>query len=145
MSNRKLGVTRRAFMYLAGLTALPFGQSVIAHNKNNRSDGMIVVRVLFPVSAGTDIDELKKKMAATAVKYEGLDGLTRKYYVLSDDQKQVGGIYLWENREVAEAWYNEGWYDAMTEAWGERPFVEYQDCLVVVDNEVNKITSKVAA
>ena len=69
MSNKKLGVTRRAFMYLAGLTALPFGQSVLAHNENNRSDGMIVVRVLFPVSAGTDIGELKKKIAATAVKY----------------------------------------------------------------------------
>ncbi len=48
-------------MYLAGLTALPFGQSVLAHNENNRSDEMIVVRVLFPVGAGTDIGELKKK------------------------------------------------------------------------------------
>ena len=145
MSRKKLGVNRRAFIYLAGLMTFPFGRSVLAYNENNRSGGMIVVRVLFPVSAGTDVGELKKKMAATAVKYEGLEGLTRKYYVLSDDQKQVGGIYLWENREVAEAWYNDGWYDAMTEAWGERPFVEYQDCLVVVDNEVNKTTSKVAA
>lgn len=106
---------------------------------------MIVVRVLFPVSEGADIDALKKKMLATAVKYEGLENLTRKYYVMSDDQKQVGGIYLWDSRKAAEDWYNDAWYSAMTEAWGERPFVEYQDCMIVVDNETNNTTSKVAA
>ena len=51
---------------------------------------MIVVRVLFDVQAGADIDALQKKMLATAVKYEGLEGLTRKYYVLNDDQSKVG-------------------------------------------------------
>jgi len=133
-------------MYLVGLTALPFGQSVLAHEKKEiRRDSMIVVRVLFPVSDGADIDALKKKMLATAVKYEGLKNLTRKYYIMTDDQKQVGGIYLWESREAAEEWYNEAWYGAMTEAWGERPFVEYQDCMIVVDNETNNTTSKVAA
>ena len=105
---------------------------------------MVVVRVLFPINT-PDIDGLKKKMLDTASKYEGLDGLTRKYYVMTDDQKQAGGIYLWESREKAQAWYNEEWTRYMTEAWGQAPLVEYLDCPIVVDNETNNTTSKVAA
>ena len=105
---------------------------------------MVVVRVLFPIST-TDIEGFKKKMLATAPKYEGLDGLTRKYYVMSEDHKQAGGIYLWESRAKAEAWYNADWMKYMTEAWGQAPLLEYLDCPIVVDNETNNTTSKVAA
>lgn len=105
---------------------------------------MIVVRVQFPVTTD-DIEGLKKKMLATAPKYEGLDGLTRKYYVMTEDNKAAGGIYLWESREKAEAWYNDEWTRYMTEAWGEPPLVEYLDCPIVVDNETNSVVSKVAA
>lgn len=105
---------------------------------------MIVVRVLFPINT-PDIDGLKQKMLATAPKYEGLDGLTRKYYVLTEDNKHGGGIYLWESREKADAWYNDEWKRYMTEAWGEEPLVEYLDCPIVVDNETNNTVSAVAA
>ena len=70
---------------------------------------MIVVRVQFPVNVSNKEDFIKK-MAATTPKYEGLDGLTRKYYVMNDEGKQAGGIYLWETREHAEAWYNDPAY-----------------------------------
>ena len=106
---------------------------------------MIVVRVLFDVEAGADIEALQKKMLATAVKYEGLEGLTRKYYVLNDDQSKVGGIYLWQSRAVAEAWYNEAWFATMTEAWGKKPFVEYLGCSIVVDNETKNTVSNITA
>ncbi|MGR8919890.1 MAG: YdhR family protein [Gammaproteobacteria bacterium] len=105
---------------------------------------MVVVRVLFPINT-PDIEGLKKKMLDTTSKYEGLDGLTRKYYVMTEDNRHAGGIYLWESREKAEAWYNDEWTRYMTEAWGEPPLVEYLDCPIVVDNETNNTTSKVAA
>ena len=106
---------------------------------------MIVVRVLFDVEAGADIVALEKKMLASAVKYEGLEGLTRKYYVWNDEKSKVGGIYLWESRAVAEAWYNEAWFATMTEAWGKKPFVEYLGCSIVVDNETKNTVSNIAA
>ncbi|MEQ8663725.1 MAG: YdhR family protein [Gammaproteobacteria bacterium] len=105
---------------------------------------MVVVRVLFPLNT-TDIEGLKKKMLDTAPKYEGLDGLTRKYYVLTEDHKHGGGIYLWESREKAEAWYNADWMKYMTEVWGQAPLLEYLECPIVVDNETNNTTSQVAA
>jgi hypothetical protein len=105
---------------------------------------MVVVRVLFPINT-PDIEGLKKKMLGTAPKYEGLAGLTRKYYVVTEDQRQAGGIYLWETRAAAEAWYTPEWSRYMTEAWGQPPLVEYLDCPIVVDNETRNTTSKVAA
>lgn len=105
---------------------------------------MIVVRVQFPVNVPDKTDFIKK-MAATTPKYEGLAGLTRKYYVMSEDDKHAGGIYLWESKEQAEAWYNEEWIMYMTEAWGEAPLLEYLDCPIVVDNEAAKVVTKNAA
>ena len=105
---------------------------------------MVVVRVLFPIKTD-DIEAFKQKMLATAPKYQGLPGLTRKYYVMTDDQRQAGGIYLWETRAAAEAWYNADWVDYMTAAWGGAPMVEYLDCPIVVDNESNQTLSQVAA
>ena len=36
MKNKKTGVTRRAFMYLSGLTALALGKNVAAHEGTNQ-------------------------------------------------------------------------------------------------------------
>ena len=105
---------------------------------------MIVARVQFPVNV-SDKDEFIKKMAATTPKYEGLAGLVRKYYVMTEDSSQAGGIYLWESKDKAEAWYNDDWKKYMTEAWGEAPLLEYLDCPIVVDNELSKVVSKDAA
>lgn len=105
---------------------------------------MIVARVQFPVNV-PDKDEFIKKMAATTPKYEGMAGLTRKYYVMSEDGKFAGGIYLWETKGQAEAWYNDEWRAYMTEAWGEPPVLEYLDCPIVVDNETAKVITKDAA
>jgi hypothetical protein len=105
---------------------------------------MIVVRVQFPVNIA-DQEQFVKKMAATTPKYEGLAGLTRKYYVQSEDGKHAGGIYLWESKKHAEDWYNEQWITYMTEAWGEPPLLEYLDCPIVVDNELQKVVSRNAA
>ena len=104
---------------------------------------MIVARVLFPVKVA-DKEEFIKKMAATTPKYEGMEGLTRKYYVMSEDGGHAGGIYLWETREQAEAWYNDEWMKYMTEAWGEAPLLEYLDCPIVVDNDSDKVITKAA-
>jgi hypothetical protein len=105
---------------------------------------MIVVRVQFPVNV-PDSKEFIKKMNATTPKYKGLSGLTRKYYVISEDGKHAGGIYLWESRAQAESWYNDDWITYMTEAWGEAPLLEYLDCPIVVDNELSKVVTQDAA
>ena len=105
---------------------------------------MVVVRVLFPIK-GLDIDEFNEKMLASVPNYEGLEGLIRKYYVVTDDKAKAGGIYLWESREKAEKFYGEEWTSRIAGLFGEPPMLEFLDCNIVIDNETNRVKSKVAA
>jgi len=105
---------------------------------------MIVVRVQFPINVSNK-SELVSQMETTTSKYEGLAGLTRKYYVMDEDGNHAGGIYLWKSKLQAETWYNEDWVKYMTQTWGEPPLLEYLDCPIVVDNEFAKVSTKDAA
>jgi len=105
---------------------------------------MVVVRVLFP-TGGLKSVEFNEKMVASIPRYEGLDGLVRKYYVLTEDKKRGGGIYLWDSREKAEQFYNEEWKIRIKELFGETPMLEYLDCSIVIDNETKEVRNLVTA
>ncbi|MFP4441075.1 MAG: monooxygenase, partial [Chloroflexaceae bacterium] len=66
-------------------------------------------------------------------------GLFRKTYVLSEDGRTVGGIYLWHSRPEAEAMYTESWHAFVREKYGTHPTVTYFESPVVVDNVVQQI------
>lgn len=102
---------------------------------------MIIAHVRFPVPAG-DKGEFEKKLQASVVKYEKLDGLIRKYYIMSEDGETAGGIYLWESKAKAQAWYTDEWTKNMTAAWGQAPMLEYLDCPIVVDSA--RVHSRIA-
>ncbi len=74
---------------------------------------------------------------ASAGKFSGMDGLNTKYYL--NGENGGGGVYIWESREKAEAFYTEDWYPAMEKVFGVRPVVTYYDNYVVVDNEAGEV------
>ncbi len=93
---------------------------------------MLIAHVRFPTNT-TDRTAFTARLAATTHQYEKLDGLIRKDYLMSEDGKTAGGVYLWESKEKAATWYNDEWVKNMTAAWGEAPLLEYLDCPIVVD------------
>ena len=115
---------------------MAFG-TAFAHGENTLEnyDGQIVVKVLFPIgSAATDVDAFVEKMRSTVPKYQSLDGLISKFYVLSGDNKKAGGLYLWQSVEKANAWHTPEWYDYIKDAYGEAPSVEYLKAPIIVRN-----------
>jgi hypothetical protein len=46
---------------------------------------------------------------ATAHTYEGIPGLIRKYYGIAPDGSSLVGIYLWESKAAASAFYTGRW------------------------------------
>ncbi len=94
---------------------------------------MIIAHVRFPMPASNRA-EFEQKLQASIVKYEKLDGLIRKYYIMTEDGKTAGGIYLWESKAKAQAWYTDEWAKNMAAAWGQAPMLEYLDCPIVVDS-----------
>lgn len=86
-------------------------------------------------------DEARRIFLSTAPNYQGVAGLIRKCYILSQDGTTVGGIYLWNSLAEADAMYTESWKDFVRERYGADPTVTYFDTPVVVDNLTHEILS----
>ncbi|NOX70590.1 MAG: monooxygenase [Gammaproteobacteria bacterium] len=83
--------------------------------------------------AEPDHDEMVKLSLSSTPKFVAAkaDGLLMKYYV--SGSAGLGGIYIWNTREDAEAWYTPEWYEFMKEHYAEAT-VTFYDSFVQVDN-----------
>lgn len=94
---------------------------------------MIVAVVNFALPAPLTTAEATAMFEASAPGYQGIDGLRRKHYLLADDGRSAGGVYLWESREQAEAMYDTAWRARIAARYGSEPTVTYFDSPVTVD------------
>jgi hypothetical protein len=58
--------------------------------------------------------------------------LIRKDYL--NGETGTGGVYLWDSRESAEAWFTEERVSELTRRFGVRPRLTWYDTHVTVDN-----------
>ncbi|WP_076380831.1 YdhR family protein [Pseudomonas flexibilis] len=100
---------------------------------------MITAITTFQLPKPITREEARSVFLSTAPKYQGVSGLFRKTYILSEDGRTAGGVYLWRSRADAEAVYTEGWRNFVQEKYGAAPLVTYFDSPVVVDNVTNEI------
>jgi hypothetical protein len=64
---------------------------------------------------------IRSQFDNVAGNYLGVPGLIRKYFGFSDDASSVVGIYLWETKDAADAFYSDEWLAGVTERWGAAP------------------------
>jgi hypothetical protein len=84
-------------------------------------------------------DEARDIFLSTSPNYQGVSGLLRKTYIYSEDGVTVGGVYLWNSRQEAEAMYTEEWFTFVREKYGTEATVTYFESPVVVDNMMHEI------
>jgi len=101
---------------------------------------MILAVVTFRLPKPTSLAEATAAFQSTAPKYQGLKGLLRKNYWLSEDGTRAGGVYLWETRADAERVYTEEWKKTVEAKYGSPPTVEYLHAPVMVDNRDGSIS-----
>jgi hypothetical protein len=101
---------------------------------------MIVTIVTFNLATPTTPAEMTKTFQATAPKYQGLAGLLRKNYFVSDDGKRAGGIYVWQSRADADRVYTAEWRKFVEGKYGVPPQIEYLHSPVMVDNREGTIS-----
>ena len=106
---------------------------------NRERELVITALVQFTLSEPISAETMLELSEANAALYKGKDGLHRKYYVRSEDGVEVGGIYLWESKEAAQACYDEEWLKRVTESYGSAPVVTWLETPVVVDNRHDEI------
>jgi hypothetical protein len=95
---------------------------------------MIVAVVNFALPAPLSSDEARAIFEASAPNYQNVDGLQRKHFLLADDGRSAGGVYLWDSREQAEALYDDVWRTRLTARYGSEPHVTYYESPVTVDS-----------
>jgi hypothetical protein len=111
--------------------------------------GNCIVIVQFDLPKGTQ-DQAIAGGKGSAPIYRGLadKGLIRKDYL--NGEAGTGGVYFWESRAAAEAWFTEARIAELTERFGVRPHLTWYDTHVTVDNirgetRVNGVPLSIAA
>ncbi len=102
---------------------------------------MITAIVEFRLPQPMSLAQAKETFLGTAPKYQGMPGLIRKYYFLSEDGSKAGGIYLWQSRADAERVYSDEWKAFVRGKYGSDPSLTYLECPVAVDNLSHEIIS----
>lgn len=106
MHNRVLAVV---FVCCSSLVSL-IGCSTASTNQR------VAVVVEIPRPESVDNERLAQAFAETAQKFQGIDGLQRKYFTFTE--RSFGGVYLWSNRAEADDFFSEEWKSRMETTYG---------------------------
>lgn len=106
---------------------------------------MIIVFVRFSLPANCNRAAIAQDFVNISAMFHDIPGLLRKYFILAEDQPVAGGIYLWESREAAAAFYNDNFKLIIKERYGTIPEITFFDCPIVVDNQLNDEFCSLAA
>jgi Putative mono-oxygenase ydhR len=101
---------------------------------------MIVTIVTFNLPSPTSLREITKVFQTTAPKYQGMPGLLRKNYWMSEDGSRAGGIYVWASRADADRVYTSEWKKFVEGKYGSPPVIEFLYSPVMVDNRDGTIS-----
>ena len=102
---------------------------------------MHTVMWTFKVPAGAAKSELVDTIKATAHNYEGIPGLIRKYYGITPDGASLVGIYLWQNRAAADAFYTPEWVATVTKRWAGPPQRQDWETPMVVESAERRLVA----
>ena len=94
---------------------------------------MHTVMWTFKVPADTSKAQLVETINATAHTCEGIPGLIRKYYGITPDGGSLVGIYLWDNKAAADAFYSADWVATVTKRWAAAPQRQEWETPMVVE------------
>jgi hypothetical protein len=100
---------------------------------------MITALVQFRLPNPLSRKEAEEIFSTTAPKYQKIQGLIKKYYLLSEDGLTAGGVYIWKSREEAQALYTKAWRQFILDKYGAAPTLTFFETPVVVDNVSGEI------
>ena len=100
---------------------------------------MITTLVQFKLPEPITPEMAKEVFLSTAPKYAAVPGQLRKQYLLSEDGRTAGGVYLWKSRKEAELLFTADWKKFIVEKYGSEPSISWFVTPVVVDSGSGKI------
>ncbi len=99
-----------------------------------QSNAVVIVRVPAPWWAPNFL--ITGRFIDSIPEYAKAPGLLHKSYTFSE-QREFGGVYLWESRQTAEAWFNEAWHERVRKQRGVEGNVRMLDAKYTVPGTAN--------
>src|SRR5262245_24698714 len=104
-----------------------------------RNKTMITAITRFRLPPGIPTETIKNGYLEVAPKFKHPSGLLRKYFLISEDGKTGGGVYLWNSMQQARTFSEGVLLPMIREKFQLEPSIEYFDAPVVVDNLTSEI------
>src|SRR5215469_10764209 len=70
--------------------------------------------------------------------FRDVPGLIRKQFIYAEDG-WAGGVYLWQSRADAEAFYSGPWLEGIRARYGMDPLIKYFETACITDNEAQAV------
>ncbi len=99
---------------------------------------MITAFSRFRLPPGLNREQILADIQHSLPMYKGRDGLIRKYICIDIEQGVGTGVYLWNDRAKAEAFFAIA-RAKIKEQTGSEPEISYMDTPVVVDNLTGEV------
>ena len=105
---------------------------------------MITAIVQFDLPGPLSEKQAQAAFEAAAGQFQNVEGLVRKYFLLSEDGKTAGGVYLWTREDLARAAHRH-FSQEIKERFGATARVTFFRSPVIVDNVLGKVEVSAAA
>ena len=117
-------------------------RSDVAERPDHR-EVTVLYCVTWTYTCPPDLTEaaIRNQFDNVAGNYLGVPGLIRKYFGFSDDASSVVGIYLWETRDAADAFYSDEWLSGVSERWGAAPVKQEWIVPVVAESVEGRVVA----
>jgi hypothetical protein len=105
---------------------------------------VIVALVRFSMDPSIPADDVRSSFRASAPNYASTAGLVRKHFLYAADRGEGGGVYVWESRVAADAFYDDAWFARMTAKFGAAPTVDLFENVATVAGDARAVTGDAA-
>jgi hypothetical protein len=99
---------------------------------------MITAIVQYRLPPSIDHAACAAHFRKIAAGFRSVPGLIRKQFIYAEDG-WAGGVYLWQTRADAEAFYAGPWLVGIRERYGMDPLIKYFETACVTDNAAETI------
>src|SRR5215471_4480042 len=99
---------------------------------------MITAIVQYRLPPGMGLEACAEHFRRIAPDFRTVRGLIRKQFIHAEDG-WAGGVYLWQTRAAAEAFYTGPWLDGIRERYGMDPQIRFFETACITDNAIEAV------
>ena len=99
---------------------------------------MITAIVLYDLPPSIGLEECREHFTRIAPDFLKAPGFVRKQFICRKEGDIAGGVYMWESRAAADAFYSGPWRDGIRARYGNNQRIQYFETVALADKATGK-------